>query len=45
MGKALDKLAALLHDGEVGTEIGVEYIIKAQLPQCGGQNARRGLLG
>ena len=45
MRKALNKLAALFHDGEVGAEIGVEYIIKAQLPQRRGQNARRGLFG
>ena len=45
MRKALDELAALFHDGEVSAEIGVEYIIKAQLPQCGSQNARRGLFG
>ena len=45
MRKALDELAALFHDGEVGAEIGVKYIIKAQLPQRGGQNARRGLPG
>ena len=30
MGKALDKLAALLHNGEVGGEVGVVDIVKAQ---------------
>ena len=45
MRKALDELAALFHDGEVGAEIGVKYIIKAQLPEGGAGNARRGLPG
>ncbi len=44
MRKALDKLAAFLHDCKVGAEIGVEHIVKTKLPQRGSQNARRGLL-
>ena len=33
MRKALNKLAALLHDGKVGGKVGVEHIVEAQLAQ------------
>ena len=32
---ALDKLMCLLHNGKVGGEIGVKYLVKAQTAQCG----------
>ena len=32
MRKALNKLAALFHDGQIGAEIGIEHIAEAQLP-------------
>ena len=35
MGKAVDELAGLLHNSEVGGEIRVEYIVKADLLQGG----------
>ena len=35
MGEALDELAALLHDGEVGGEVGVEHIVEAHLLEGG----------
>ena len=41
VGKALHKLAALLHDGQVGGEVGVEHIVKAHLLQ-GSDHALRG---
>ena len=37
MGKALHKLAALLHNGEVGREIGIEHILKAYAAQRASQ--------
>ena len=33
VGEALDKLAAFLHDREVGGKVGVEHIVEAQLAQ------------
>ena len=45
VGKALDELAALLHDGQVGGEIGVEYIVEAHGFQGRHHPLRRGVLG
>ena len=45
VGEALHKLAALLHDGQVGGEIGVEYIVKAHLLQGGDHALGGGVLG
>ena len=50
MGEALHEFAAFLHDGEVGGEIGVEDVVKADLPQgadhvTGGGLRRRELEG
>ena len=44
MRKALNKLAALFHDGKVGTEIGIKYVLEAQLTKRRGKNTRRCLL-
>ena len=45
VGEALHKLAALRHDGQVGGEIGVEYIVKAHLLQGGDHALGGGVLG
>ena len=45
VGEALDELAALLHDGEVGGEVGVEDIVKAHVLQSGDDAAGGGVLG
>ena len=45
MGKAPDKLTALLHNGQVGGKIGVEHIVKAHLLQGGHHALGRGELG
>ena len=42
MGEALDELAALLHDGKVGGEVGVVDVVKAQALQSRDHAARRG---
>lgn len=39
MGEALDELTALLHDGQVGREVGVEHIVEAQALQGGHHTA------
>ena len=44
MGKAVHELAALLHNGEVGSEIGIEHVVKAHLLQGGDHALRRGEL-
>ena len=44
VGEAPDELAALLHDRQVGGEIGVEHIVEAQRPEGGGHLPHRGLL-
>ena len=44
MREALDKLAALLHDREVGGEVRVEHVVKAQRAQRGGHLSDRRLL-
>ena len=41
VGEALHELAALLHNGQVGAEVGVEYIVKAQ-PLEGGDHLSGG---
>ena len=33
--ETLQQLRTLLHNGQVGTEIGVEHMVEAQLTQCG----------
>ena len=43
VGKALHKLAALLHDGQVGGEVGVEHIVKAHLLQGSDHALRSGV--
>ena len=45
MGKALHKLAALLHNGEVGGKIRVKHIVKADLLQRRHHAAGAALLG
>ena len=44
LGEALHKLAALLHDGQVGGEGGVKHVPDPQGADGGGQAALRGLL-
>ena len=45
VGKALDELTALLHDGQVGGEVCVEYIVEAHGLQRRHHALRRGKLG
>ena len=45
MGEALNELAALLHDGQIGGEVGVEDVVKAQPAQRRHHAAGGGLLG
>ena len=45
VGEALNELAALLHDGQVGGEVGVKDIVEANLPQGGDHPLDRGKLG
>ncbi len=45
VGKALDELTALLHDGQVGGEVGVEHIVEAHGLQRRHHALRRGKLG
>ena len=40
----MEELAALLHNGQVGSEVGVEHIVKAQPAQGGGHALHGGLL-
>ena len=42
--QALEQLGALLHNGEVGREIGVEHVLKAHAAQYAGQALNGGLL-
>ena len=42
--QALEQLGALLHNGEVGREVGVEHVLKAYAAQCAGQALDGGLL-
>ena len=45
VGKTVDELTALLHDGQVGGEIGVEHIVEAHGLQSRDHTLRRGKLG
>ena len=45
MGKPLHEFAALLHNGEVGGEVGVEDVVKADLPQGADHVAGGGFVG
>ena len=42
--EAVEELAALLHNGQVGGKVGVKHILEAQPPQGGGHAAHGGLL-
>ena len=44
VGKPLNELAALLHDGQIGGEVGVEHVVEAQTLQSSYQFAYRHLL-
>ena len=45
VGKAVDELAALLHDGQVGGEVGVEHVVEAQHFQRGHHPLGGGIFG
>ena len=44
LAQALEQLGALLHNGEIGREIGVEHVLKAHAAQCAGQAFDGGFL-